>query len=79
MFSVFTHLPLGHLSHGLTQIRARFPALEWLMLTVLIAPNTAFAKPWGRLRMGQNDTLRFFVIVWAIFLTGEKDVVQKVR
>jgi hypothetical protein len=44
-FAVFTHLPLDHLAHGLAQIRARFPALEWLMFTVFTAPDEAFAKP----------------------------------
>lgn len=44
-FAVFTHLPLAHLAHGLRQIRTRFPALEWLMFTVFIAPDHAFAGP----------------------------------
>lgn len=44
-FAVFTHLPLSHLAHGLTQIRRRFPALQWLMFTVFIAPDAGFAKP----------------------------------
>lgn len=44
-FAVFTHLPLPHLAHGLTQIRARFPALEWLMFTVFTAPDEGFDKP----------------------------------
>ncbi len=44
-FAVFTHLPLDHLAHGLRQIRARFPALEWLMFTVFIAPDDQHARP----------------------------------
>ncbi|MEY5038833.1 MAG: hypothetical protein RL472_1939 [Pseudomonadota bacterium] len=44
-FAVFTHLPLHHLAHGLCQIRACFPALEWLMFTVFVAPDDGFAKP----------------------------------
>lgn len=44
-FAVFTHLPLAHLAHGLGQIRARFPALEWLMFTVFIAPDDGFSTP----------------------------------
>lgn len=44
-FAVFTHLPLDHLTRGLTQIRARFPALEWLMFTVFIAPEDRHAQP----------------------------------
>lgn len=42
-FAVFTHLPLAHLAHGLGQIRARFPVLEWLMFTVFIAPDDSFS------------------------------------
>lgn len=44
-FAVFTHLPLAHLAHGLGQIRARFPVLEWLMFTVFIAPDDGFSTP----------------------------------
>lgn len=44
-FAVFTHLPLAHLARGLTQVRACFPALEWLMFTVFTAPDEGFAKP----------------------------------
>ncbi len=44
-FAVFTHLPLYLLERGLTQIKARFPALEWLMFTVFIAPDNQFAAP----------------------------------
>lgn len=45
VFAVFTHLPLHLLTRGLTQTRARFPALEWLMFTVFTAPDDHFAKP----------------------------------
>lgn len=41
-FAVFTHLPLAHLAHGLGRVRAAFPALEWLMFTVFIAPDQAY-------------------------------------
>ncbi|TXI02769.1 MAG: class I SAM-dependent methyltransferase [Pseudorhodobacter sp.] len=44
-FAVFTHLPLSHLVQGLTQVRARFPALEWLMFTVFSVPHEGFDKP----------------------------------
>ena len=44
-FAVFTHLPLAHLAHGLAQVRRRFPALEWLMFTVFIAPDAGFDNP----------------------------------
>ncbi|NEY90395.1 class I SAM-dependent methyltransferase [Tabrizicola oligotrophica] len=44
-FAVFTHLPLGHLAHGLTRIRACFPHLDWLMFTVFTVPDDGFARP----------------------------------
>jgi hypothetical protein len=44
-FAVFTHLPLGHLARGLSQVRQRFPALEWLMFTVFLAPDDKFDAP----------------------------------
>jgi len=44
-FAVFTHLPLALLSRGLTQIKTHFPALEWLMFTVFIAPDDHYAQP----------------------------------
>lgn len=44
-FAVFTHLPLSHLAHGLSRIHACFPALDWLMFTVFIAPDDRFASP----------------------------------
>jgi hypothetical protein len=50
-FAVFTHLPLAHLAHALTQIHARFPALQRLLFTVFTAPpealNTAHRQPDG--------------------------------
>lgn len=44
-FAVFTHLPLSHLARGLSQAHARFPAMEWLMFTVFIAPDDRFDAP----------------------------------
>jgi hypothetical protein len=44
-FAVFTHLPLALLAHGLAQVHARFPALDWLMFTVFIAPDDRFDSP----------------------------------
>jgi hypothetical protein len=44
-FAVFTHLPLPMLAHGLAQVCTRFPALDWLMFTVFIAPDDRFASP----------------------------------
>lgn len=50
-FAVFTHLPLDHLAHAMGRIRARFPALHWLMFTLFIAPDdrfhTAYRQPDG--------------------------------
>ena len=40
-FAVFTHLPLTHLHHALTNIRAKFPGLQNLLFTVFTAPCTA--------------------------------------
>lgn len=40
-FAVFTHLPLSHLHHALTQIHARFPALQQLLFTIFTAPDLA--------------------------------------
>ena len=40
-FAVFTHLPLTHLHHALTQIHARFPNLHRLLFTVFTAPDVA--------------------------------------
>lgn len=45
-FAVFTHLPMNHLRRALTQIHARFPALQCLLLTVFLAPDAQAAlKP----------------------------------
>jgi hypothetical protein len=44
-FAVFTHLPLPMLALGLAQVYKRFPALDWLMFTVFIAPDDRFASP----------------------------------
>ena len=38
-FAVFTHLPLPHLAPALTNIHARFPALQCLLFTVFLAPE----------------------------------------
>jgi hypothetical protein len=38
-FAVFTHLPPGCLAPALCTIRARFPALRALLLTVFLAPE----------------------------------------
>ena len=40
-FAVFTHLPGAHLHRALTQIRAKFPALQKLLFTVFLAPDAA--------------------------------------
>ncbi len=42
-FAVFTHLPMNHLRRALTQIQARFPALERLLFTVFLAPDAITA------------------------------------
>ena len=42
-FAVFTHLPFNHLRRALTQINARFAALECLMFTAFLAPDAASA------------------------------------
>lgn len=42
-FAVFTHLPINHLRRALTQMQARFPALEVLLFTVFLAPDAATA------------------------------------
>lgn len=42
-FAVFTHLPFNHLRRALTQIHARFPALECLLFTVFLAPDAITA------------------------------------
>jgi hypothetical protein len=42
-FAVFTHLPINHLRRALTQIHARFPALECLLFTVFLAPDAQAA------------------------------------
>ncbi|MBC7479737.1 MAG: class I SAM-dependent methyltransferase, partial [Pseudorhodobacter sp.] len=44
-FAVFTHLPLTHLTHALTQIRARFPALQSLIFTTFLAAPDAYDHP----------------------------------
>ena len=44
-FAVFTHLPLAQLARGLARVRARFPALHWLMFTTFIAPDDRFHAP----------------------------------
>lgn len=45
-FAVFTHLPATHLHHALGQIRAAFPALQSLLFTVFLAPDTqSFSHP----------------------------------
>ncbi len=38
-FAVFTHLPLSHLHHALTNIHAKFPTLQNLLFTVFTAPD----------------------------------------
>ncbi len=40
-FAVFTHLPLDHLHHALSQIRRRFPQLQSLLFTIFLAPHGA--------------------------------------
>jgi hypothetical protein len=42
-FAVFTHLPINHLRRALTQIHARFPALQCLLFTTFLAPDAQTA------------------------------------
>jgi len=44
-FAVFTHLPLDHLTHALTRIRARFPALQSLLFTNFLATPQTYHHP----------------------------------
>lgn len=44
-FAVFTHLPRGHLGYALTQINARFPALQRLLFTIFLATPDAYPHP----------------------------------
>jgi len=44
-FAVFTHLPLAHLAHALTQIHTRFPVLQRLLFTVFLAQPDTYAQP----------------------------------
>ena len=44
-FAVFTHLPLSHLAHALSQIHARFPALQRLLFTAFTATPATYASP----------------------------------
>ena len=50
-FAVFTHLPVAHLHRALSQINARFPALQRLLFTVFLVPEAArtraFRQPDG--------------------------------
>jgi SAM-dependent methyltransferase len=41
VFAVFTHLPLAHLHQALTRIHAHFPALQNLLFTVFLGPQSA--------------------------------------
>jgi hypothetical protein len=44
-FAVFTHLPMNHLRRALMSLRTAAPRLEKLILTVFIAPETAYLTP----------------------------------
>ena len=43
-FAVFTHLPADHLRRALIRLRARFPRLTRLLLTVFLAPDAAASR-----------------------------------
>ncbi len=45
-FAVFTHLPMNHLRRALISLRAACPNLEYLLLTVFLAPETAYLTPY---------------------------------
>ncbi len=44
-FAVFTHLPMNHLRRALLSLRAACPKLQKLMLTLFLAPESAYLTP----------------------------------
>ncbi len=45
-FAVFTHLPINHLRRALLSLQTACPALEKLFLTLFLAPETDYLKPY---------------------------------